>query len=174
MSVLNLKEVMKFTKSDLQEFGKDLVLTHISQAKKGIDAEGKTFEKYTPRYERLKKARKAAKGQFSTQTNPPNLTLTNAMFRSFKLIKTAVTEELAIDYGITDPVQAKKMIANSKGRFGKPTKRSRVTIRKDKARVIAKRQKLGPKVEKAILFNFANNIKKNLKRLTNRPTIIRM
>ena len=174
MSVFKLKEIMKFTSADLKRFGKDLTLTHISQAKDGIDADGKQFPAYTQRYAARKSARKAAKGQFSTKTSPPDLTLTNSMFREFKLIKTAVSNELSIDYGITNPEQAKKMTAHAKGRFGRPSKKSKVTIRKDKARVVAKRQKVGPEVEKAIAFNFAENIAKNLKRLTNRPTIIRM
>ena len=174
MSVFKLKEIMKFTSADLKKFGKDLTLTHISQAKDGIDADGKQFPSYTPRYAARKGARKAAKGQFSTKTSPPDLTLTNSMFREFELIKTTVSNELFIDYGITNPEQAKKMTAHAKGRFGRPSKQSKVTMRKDKARVVAKRQKVGPEVEKAIAFNFAENISKNLKRLTNRPTIIRM
>ena len=66
------------------------------------------------------------------------------------------------------------MIALQKGRFGKPSKKSKVTIRKNKARVVAKRQKVGPEVENRIALLFARNVEKNIKRLTNRPTIIRM
>ena len=174
MSVFKLKEIIKFSSADLKKFGKDLTLTHISPAKDGIDADGKQFPAYTPRYAARKSARKAAKGQFSTKISPPDLTLTNSMFKEFKLIKTDVGSELSIDYGITNAEQGKKMNAHAKGRFGKPSNRSRVTIRKDKARVVAAKQKVGPEVEKAIAFNFKENIKKNLKRLTNRPTIIRM
>ena len=39
---------------------------------------------------------------------------------------------------------------------------------------LAKNQKVGPEVEDRIALLFARNIEKNLKRLTNRPTIIRM
>ena len=62
----------------------------------------------------------------------------------------------------------------SSGAFGKPSKKSRITNRKDKARVVAKKQQVGPEVEDRIALLFARNIEKNLKRLTNRPTIIRM
>tara|TARA_R100001015_G_C4632940_1_gene197202 strand:- start:3154 stop:3678 length:525 start_codon:yes stop_codon:yes gene_type:complete len=174
MSVFKIKEMMEFTPSNLKKFGKDIALTHISQSKDGIDADGEQFKAYEPSYAARKGARKAAKNQFSTTTNPPDLTLTNSMFKEFKLIKTSVGDELSIDYGITNPQQAKKMNALRLGRFGKPSKRGKVTIRKDKSRVIAKNQKLGPEVEDAIAFNFAKNIEKNLRRLTNRPTIIRM
>ena len=34
----------------------------------------------------------------------------------------------------------------SSGAFGKPSKKSRITNRKDKARVVAKKQQVGPEV----------------------------
>jgi hypothetical protein len=100
--------------------------------------------------------------------------MTGAMWRSWKYIRSNVSQELSIDYGIEDTDQAKKLTALQKGRFGKPSKKSKVTIRKDKARVVAKNQKVGPEVEDRIALLFARNIENNLKKLTNRPTIIRM
>ena len=97
------------------------------------------------------------------------------MWKEFKYQRYAVVDsEIHIDYGIKDAEQAKKMVALQKGRFGKPSKKSRITNRKDKARVVAKNQKVGPEVEDRIALLFARNIEKNLQRLTNRPTIIRM
>ena len=174
MSVFKIKEMMRFTPSDLKKFGEDITQTHIKQIKKGIDADGKEFEGYTEPYRTRKRDGIAAKNQASKQVQPPDLTLTGAMLKEFKFINSSVSEELSIDYGIKNAQQAKKMNALRLGRFGKPSKRGRVTIRKDKARVVAKNQKLGPEVEERIAFNFAKNIEKNLRRLTNRPTIIQM
>ena len=174
MSVFKIKEMMRFTPSDLKKFGEDITQTHIKQIKKGIDADGEGFEGYTEPYRTRKSAGTAAKNQASKQVQPPDLTLTGAMLKEFKFINSSVSEELSIDYGIKNAQQAKKMNALRLGRFGKPSKRGRVTIRKDKARVVAKNQKLGPEVEERIAFNFAKNIEKNLRRLTNRPTIIQM
>ena len=175
MSVFNIKEIIKFRPSDIKKMGEELTKTHKFQAQDGIDADGKRFPSYTPRYARRKAAGKAAKNQISKQTNPVNLTLTGAMWKEFKYQRYAVVDsEIHIDYGIKDAEQAKKMVALQKGRFGKPSKKSRITNRKDKARVVAKNQKVGPEVEDRIALLFARNIEKNLKRLTNRPTIIRM
>lgn len=174
MSVFKIKEMMRFTPSDLKKFGEDITQTHVKQIKKGIDADGEEFAGYTDSYRIRKRAGTAANNQASKQVQPPDLTLTGAMLKEFKLINSKVSEELSIDYGIKNAQQAKKMNALRLGRFGKPSKRGRVTIRKDKARVVAKNQKLGTEVEERIAFNFAKNIEKNLRKLTNRPTIIRM
>ena len=66
------------------------------------------------------------------------------------------------------------MEALSQGRFGRPGKKSKITKRPDKKRVVAANQKVGPDVEAGIGMMFVETIAKNLKRLTNRPTIIRM
>jgi hypothetical protein len=174
MSVFKIKEVIRFTGNDLKAMGEDLAFTHISQAKDGIDATGKPFAVYTPAYAKRKAQRKAGKNQVSTNINPPDLTLTGTMWREFKYLSSSVSDELHINYGINDPEQAQKMISLQKGRFGKPGRKSRVTMRKDKARVVARHQKVGPEVEERIALLFARNITKNLNRLTNRPTIIRM
>ena len=174
MSVLKIKEVMKFTPSSLKRMGEELAETHKQQAQNGIDAKGNPFSVYTRLYKRRKAAGKAAIGQISKQTNPVNLKLTGAMWKSWKYIRSNVSQELSIDYGIEDTDQAKKLTALQKGRFGKPSKKSKVTIRKDKARVVAKNQKVGPEVEDRIALLFARNIENNLKKLTNRPTLIRM
>ena len=174
MSVLKIKELLEFTPSALKFYGKQISDAHKFQAQDGMDANGMPFSMYTPRYKKLKAAGKAAPNQSSTQTNPVNLELTGAMWKQWKLIGTKVGEELEITYGITDPDQGKKMHAHAKGRFGKPSKRSRITIRKDKKRVVAANQKVGPETEDAIVEAFVLNIAKNLRRLTNRPTIIRM
>lgn len=175
MSVFRIEELIDFSPDDIDHLGKDLATTHRIQAQFGTDAEGNTFPSYTPEYARRKAAGKVLKRPHSKQVTPPNLTLTGDMFKEFKYIKGAkVSSELFIDYGIEDPTQAKKMKALNLGRFGRPSKRGKVTIRKDKARVVAKNQKVGPEVEERIAFNFAKNIEKNLRRLTTRPTIIRM
>ena len=175
MSVFKIEELIDFSSSDVEKFGDDLATTHRVQAQMGVDANGKQFPAYTADYARRKKTGKAAKVPHNKQVSPPNLTLTGAMFKEFKFLKGAqISSELFIDYGIEDAEQAKKMTALQKGRFGRPSKKSKVTVRPDKARVVAKRQKVGPLVEDRIALLFAKNIEKNLRKLTTRPTIIRM
>ena len=174
MSVLKIKELLQFTSSDLKFHGEKITNAHRQQIRSGIDAEGRKFADYTPQYAKRKAAGKAAPNQISRQIDPPTLQLTGSMLNHWQLIDTKVGNEIKITYGIENQDQAKKIIAHSKGRFGKPSKNSRVTVRKDKARVVAAKQKVGPKTESAILNAFVQNITKNLKRLTNRPTIIRM
>tara|TARA_R100000329_G_scaffold134114_1_gene114064 strand:+ start:512 stop:1030 length:519 start_codon:yes stop_codon:yes gene_type:complete len=172
MSVFNIKEVVRFTPSDLKKMGEELAMTHKTQAQKGIDAKGDQFSVYTPVYRNRKAAGKAAKSQISRKTYPPDLTLTGAMWKEWGLINTIVGDELFINYGIKDAKQAEKLKSLQLGRFGK--KGRKVVIRKDKKRVVAANQKVGPEVEERIALLFTKNINKNLARLTNRPTTINL
>ena len=106
MSVFKIKEIMKFTPASLNKMGKELASTHKAQAQDGIDADGKQFARYTTRYARRKAAGVASKNQISKQTNPVNLMLTGAMWKAWKYIKSNVSQELSIDYGIEDVEQA--------------------------------------------------------------------
>ena len=172
MSVLNLKELLKFKASDLKLYSEDIKKTHVQQARRGIDASGKRFPPYTARYARLKSSGKAAPNQSSRRTVVPDLTLTGSMWSQFKVISSTVNLELAINYGISGGKEAIKMEAHAKGRFGRPSKKSKITIKPEKKRAVASPQKVGPDVEREIALMFAKNIKKNLIRLTNRPTVI--
>ena len=56
-----LEKLLKFTKSDLQKYGREIAKVHIKQAQKGIGAAkqgGKTFPMYTADYKRRKGANK--------------------------------------------------------------------------------------------------------------------
>ena len=177
MSVYKLKDILKFTQTDFKIRSNLLKDLHLRQIESGIDASGKQFPAYTPRYKKLKAAGKAAPGQASKETSPPDLTLTGKMLSEFKVIDyrgAVFGDELVIKYGIESGKEAVKMEALSQGRFGRPGKKSKITKRPDKKRVVAANQKVGPETELSIVNMFAQTIAKNLTRLTNRPTIIRM
>lgn len=176
MSVLKLNQLIKFSSADLKVHAENIKSTHVRQAKRGIDASGKRFPAYTPRYARLKGSRKAAKNQISTKNVVPDLTLTGSMWEAFDVINSGrLGSEIFIDYGIfISGSAATKMTAHAQGRFGRPSGKGKVTVRPDKKRIVAAKQKVGPDVEKAILLMFETNIKKNLRKLTNRPTVITM
>ena len=62
----------------------------------------------------------------------PDLTLTGSMWSQFKVISSTVNLELAINYGISGGKEAIKMEAHAKGRFGRPSKKSKITIKPEK------------------------------------------
>lgn len=185
MSVFNLENLLKFTMRDLKVRGEVIKDIHLRQIESGIGADGKQFPSYTRRYKNRKAAGKAHPSQASREISPPDLTLTGKMLSEFKVQDfdiyggvgarpTSGSQELVIRYGIPSGPQAVKMKAHAQGRFGRPGKKSKITKRSDKKRVVAANQKVGPDVEKAIGMMFVEVIAKNLRKLTNRPTIIRM
>jgi hypothetical protein len=172
-----LEKLLKFTKSDLQKYGREIAKVHIKQAQKGIGAAkqgGKTFPMYTADYKRRKGANKTGLKQKSTRTSPPDLTLTGDMFSAFGFLDAKVDGELALDYGIGGGREAVKMKAHALGRFGKPSKKSKITRRPAKKRIVAKNGVVGPMVEKAIGNMFLGVFLQNLRRLTGRPIVINM
>lgn len=172
-----LEKLLKFTKSDLQKYGREIAKVHIKQAQKGIGAAkqgGKTFPPYTADYKRRKGANKTGLKQKSTRTSPPDLTLTGDMFSAFGFLDAKVDGELSLDYGIGGGREAVKMQAHALGRFGKPSKKSKITRRPAKKRIVAKNGVVGPMVEKAIGNMFLGVFLQNLRRLTGRPIVINM
>lgn len=172
-----LEKLLKFTKSDLQKYGREIAKVHIKQAQKGIGAAkqgGKTFPMYTADYKRRKGANKTGLKQKSTRTSPPDLTLTGDMFSAFGFLDAKVDGELSLDYGIGGGREAVKMQAHALGRFGKPSKKSKITRRPAKKRIVAKNGVVGPMVEKAIGNMFLGVFLQNLRRLTGRPIVINM
>ena len=170
-----LEQLLKFTDSDLKKYGREISKVHVKQVKKGISAnKGKIFSPYTNAYRRRKEAKKAAPRQISTQVNPPNLTLTGDMLDSFGYLDSKVGDELELNYGIGGGKEAVKMKAHAMGRFGRPSKKSKITQRPDKKRIVAKNGSVGPMVEDAIGKMFLGVFLQNLRRLTGRPIIINM
>ncbi len=172
-----LEQLLKFTKSDLQKYGREIAKVHIKQAQKGIGAAkqgGKTFPMYTADYKRRKGANKTGLKQKSTRTSPPDLTLTGDMFSAFGFLDAKVDGELSLDYGIGGGREAVKMQAHAMGRFGRPSKKSKITRKPSKKRIVAKNGVVGPMVEKAIGKMFLGVVLQNLRRLTGRPIIINM
>lgn len=176
MSVLKIDQLIKFSAADIKRHAEDIKSTHVRQAKRGIDANGKRFPGYTPKYARLKGSRRADPNQISTKNVVPDLTLTGSMWDAFDVIMSGqLGAEIFIDYGIfISGSAATKMTAHAQGRFGRPSGSGKVTVRPDKKRIVAAKQKVGPDVEKEIVRMIATNIEKNLKKLTNRPTVIQM
>jgi len=163
-----LKALLKFKKTDMDQGGKDIAKKHRAQIVSGKDHKNKSFKEYRPLYAQKKASGNAAKNQISTQTNPVNLVLTGDMINAFDFISSTVDgTEVGFDYGIEDTKQAQKMQWMADGVFGKKTIKSR-------RRIVASDDNLGSTVESALATLFVNQINKNLKKLTGRPTIIRM
>ena len=172
-----LEQLLRFTRSDLQKYGREIAKVHIKQAQKGIGASkqgGKTFPPYTADYRRRKGANKTGLKQKSTRTSPPDLTLTGDMFSAFGFLDAKVDGELSLDYGIGGGKEAVKMKAHAMGRFGRPSKKSKITRKPSKKRMVAKTGVVGPMVEDAIGKMFLGVFLQNLRRLTGRPIIINM
>lgn len=172
-----LEQLLKFTDSDLKKYGREIAKVHVKQVQKGIGASkqgGKIFPPYTADYKRRKGNKTAAKNQVSTKTNPPNLTLTGDMLDAFGYLDSKVGSELELNYGIGGGKEAVKMKAHAMGRFGRPSKKSKITQRPDKKRVVAKNGVVGPMVEDAIGKMFLGVFLQNLRRLTGRPIVINM
>ena len=151
--MFKFSEILKFNSSDLKMFGTSLTSAHRKQIDKGIDANGSTFKSYSSSY-RKRKATGKYKGQVSKQVSPPNLKLTGKMMKSFNVINTSLEKEIKIQYGIKDSKQSEKMNINNA------------------TRLVADKQAVGPMVEKAIVKGFANQIGKNLSRMTKTKVMV--
>lgn len=172
-----LEKLLKFTDSDLQKYGREIAKVHVQQVKKGIGASkqgGKQFPAYTIPYMRKKAANKAGPKQISTKVVPVDLTLSGGMLNAFGYLDSKVDSELSLDYGIGGGKEAEKMQAHALGRFGKPSKKSKITRLPNKKRIVAKNGVVGPMVELAIGKMFLGVFLQNLRRLTGRPIIINM
>ena len=167
----DLKRLLDFQQRDVDEFGKKITKKHLDQIRLGIDADSRQFQPYTEGYKKRKGAGTVSRRQVSTQTHPPNLTLTGDMLNAFKYIKGhGGKAELEIDYGIEDVKQAKKLRGNQTGRFRLPN--NKIIHRSDKKRVIARHNKVGPMVESLITAMFAVVIARNIQRRLKRQTVI--
>jgi len=166
--MFDFKKIIDFPKSDLKQYGKILVKTHLKQIDKGIDANGKPFTKYSKVYREQKSANAFKKqGQISKQTHPVNLKLTGKLFKHFILqhaefirgeltwIYGFVNTRIARDRGMADDARSKSMV------HGKKTKR-----------VIASSNKLGPDVEEAVGHIFASQVAKNLQKHLKKRTVV--
>jgi len=153
--MFKFSEILKFNSSALKMFGTSLTRAHRKQIDKGIDANGSTFKRYSSSY-RSRKAAGKYKGQISKQVSPPNLKLTGKMMKSFNVIDTSINKEMSIKYGIKDSAQGQKMNINNA------------------TRLVADKQAVGPMVEKAIVKGFADQIGKNLSRMTTTKYIVSM
>ena len=151
--MFSFSKIIKFESNDLKRFGSSLSRAHRKQIDNGIDANGNVFKKYSASYRKRKAAGKY-KNQVSKKVDPPNLKLTGKMMKSFDVIETSVKNEISIKYGITDSKQSQKMNDNNA------------------KRLVADKQAVGPLVEKEIVKGFADQIGKNLSRMTDTTVVV--
>tara|TARA_R110000744_G_scaffold99534_2_gene192037 strand:+ start:2799 stop:3278 length:480 start_codon:yes stop_codon:yes gene_type:complete len=142
-----LRGLLKFSSDDLKKYADKIRNTHVEQTKKGIDAFGKPFKRYSRSY-RVKKANRGFAKQVSTKVSPPDLTLTGKMFNNFKVMATRTEPEIQIKYGIKSNKDGHKLAKNNK------------------TRVIAGSNRVGPLVQKEVVKMFEKNTKKNLKNIS--------
>jgi hypothetical protein len=153
--MFKFSQMLRFTSDDMKRIAHKTAMRHRDQIFQGKDANDKPFEKYNERYAENKKAKKF-ENQINSSTNPVNMTLTGKMLNAFQVIKANFKgRELKFQYGIKKNKQGTKMNQHNEGIPGKLPKR-----------VIADDQALGSKVEEGIVRDFADNVAKNLSRMT--------
>ena len=163
-----LNKILDFAEKELDQHSKKIAEQHRAQFASGLNRMGKPFKAYSKEYARKKAAGKAAKNQLSKQTNPVNLVLTGKLFDEFEHIKSHKGAEIGFDYGIDDAKLGQRLHDFAKGRYGKKNIPS-------KKRIVASDQRLGPKVEIALVKMFVEQIVNNLNRLARRAkTVVNM
>ena len=150
-----LRGLLKFKNEDLKKFAEKIRDTHINQIKKGIDAFGSQFKPYSARYRRMK-GNRMFPNQVSAQIAPPNLTLTGKMLKKFHVMKTSTSSEVSIEYGIKSSAEGRKLAENNE------------------TRVIAGSNRVGPMVQNEVVNMFAENVQKNLKKISRQRLNIEM
>ena len=163
-SMFNFLNMLKFSKSEIGAMADRTLSRHKKQIQSGYDANGKSFDEYADHYAARKKNMYYAKrGQISAQTDPVNLTLTGKMLKAFQVLKADYkTKELKFRYGTKANKQGIKLNQHNDGVGNLP-------IRK-----IAEDQALGKIVENGIVQDFANQIGKNLKRMTKTKYVVKL
>tara|TARA_Y100001973_G_C5147410_1_gene306181 strand:- start:672 stop:1139 length:468 start_codon:yes stop_codon:yes gene_type:complete len=149
-------DIIKFTSSDVDHLAKRTMKMHSGQIFEGKDVNGNEFKKYSKSYKKRKAAGKY-KNQISTQVSPPNLTLTGNMLHNMTVLKTNYqTKELKFTYGYKKNRSGTKFFHNNK------------------TRTMVDDQALGPLVEDLLVRDFADNIAKNLERMTKTKFVVKI
>jgi len=144
--MFNFLNMLKFSKSDIGAMADRTLSRHKKQILSGKDAHGESFEQYSKSYAKRKK---------SGERTPVTLRDTGKMLKAFQVLKADYkTKELKFRYGTKANKQGIKLNQHNDGVGNLP-------IRK-----IAEDQALGKDVENGIVQDFANQIGKNLQRMT--------
>lgn len=153
-SMFNFLNMLKFSKSDIGAMADRTLSRHKKQILSGKDAHGDSFEQYSKSYAKRKK---------SGERTPVTLRDTGKMLKAFQVLKADYkTKELKFRYGTKANKQGIKMNEHNDGAGNLP-------IRK-----IADDQALGTLVEKGIVRDFANQLGKNLQRMTKTKHMVKL
>lgn len=147
-SMFNFLNMLQFSKSDIGAMAERTLNRHKKQILSGKDADGSSFEQYSKSYSKRKKG---------GQRTPVTLKDTGKMLKAFQVLKADYkSKELKFRYGTKANKQGIKMNEHNAG----------VPKRGLPQRKIAEDQALGTDVENGIVRDFANQIGKNLQRMT--------
>ena len=153
-SMFNFLNMLKFSKSDIGAMADRTLSRHKKQILSGKDAHGESFKQYSKSYAKRKK---------SGERTPVTLRDTGKMLKAFQVLKADYkTKELKFRYGTKANKHGIKMNEHNDGAGNLP-------IRK-----IAEDQALGKDVENGIVQDFANQIGKNLKRMTKTKYVVKL
>ena len=155
-SMFNFLNMLKFSKSDIGAMADRTLSRHKKQILSGKDAYGNSFEQYSRSYAKRKK---------SGERTPVTLRDTGKMLKAFQVLKADYkTKELKFRYGTKANKQGIKMNEHNAG----------VPKRGLPQRKIADDQALGKIVENGIVQDFANQIGKNLMRMTKTKYVVKL
>ena len=155
-SMFNFLNMLKFSKSDIGAMADRTLSRHKKQILSGKDAHGDSFQQYSKSYAKRKK---------SGERTPVTLRDTGKMLKAFQVLKADYkTKELKFRYGTKANKQGIKMNEHNAG----------VPSRGLPPRKIAEDQALGKMVENGIVQDFANQIEKNLSRMTKTKHLVKL
>jgi hypothetical protein len=154
--MFKLSKILEFTSGAVGSLAENTVRRHRHNLFQGNDAEDKPFEKYTIPYAKRKAAGKY-KNQISRTVNRVNMTLTGKMLGSMEVLKSNYkTKELKFTYGYKKNRSGTKFFHNNK------------------TRTLVDNQALGQETEDGLVRDFAENIAKNLSRMTKTKYVVTM
>jgi len=152
--MFNFLNMLKFTKANIIIMAEKTLDRHKRQIVSGKDAHGESFKQYSKSYAKRKK---------SGERTPVTLRDTGKMLKAFQVLKADYkTKELKFRYGTKANKHGIKMNEHNDGVGNLP-------IRK-----IADDQALGKDVENGIVQDFANQIGKNLQRMTKTKHMVKL
>ena len=154
-SMFNFLNMLQFSKANIITMAERTLNRHKKQIESGNDADGSSFEKYSKGYADRKKG---------GQRTPVTLKDTGKMLKAFQVLKADYkTKELKFRYGTKANKHGIKMNEHNDGVFGLLPQRK-----------IADDQALGKMVENGIVQDFANQIEKNLSRMTKTKHLVKL
>ena len=155
-SMFKFIDIIKFSARDVNRLAERTVARHKNQIFSGRDAEDKPFKKYSASYKKRKAAGKY-KNQISRTVDRVNMTLTGKMLDNMTVLKSDYkTKELKFTYGYKKNRSGTKFSQNNE------------------TRPMVENQALGKDVEDGLLRDFAENIAKNLSRMTKTKFVVTM